>query len=119
AAKALTPAIDIVGVQAAAFPGMKALFEPVKAEARSQTIADGIAVKAPGMLTRRVVAECVDEIFVVDEDAIERAVCLLAEIEKVVVEGAGATPLAAVLAHRARFAGKRVGLVLSGGNIDS
>src|SRR5690606_37375901 len=87
AAKALRPDIDVVGVQAAAFPGMKALFEPVKAASRSQTIADGIAVKAPGMLTRRVVAEHVDEIFVVDEDAIERAVCLLAEIEKVVVEG--------------------------------
>lgn len=119
AAKAVKPEIHVVGVQAAAFPGMKALFEPVKVEARRQTIADGIAVKTPGELTRRVVAECVDDILVVKEDAIERAVCLLAEIEKVVVEGAGATPLAAVVGNAKRFAGKRVGLVLSGGNIDS
>jgi threonine dehydratase len=119
AAKAVKPDIDVVGVQAAAFPGMKALFEPVKAEGRRQTIADGIAVKTPGTLTRRVVAERVDDILLVNEDEIERAVCLLAEIEKVVVEGAGATPLAAVIAHAERFAGKRIGLVLSGGNIDS
>lgn len=119
AAKAVKPDIEVVGVQAAAYPGMKALFEAVAAGSGRQTIADGIAVKSPGELTRRVVAACVDEILLVQEDAIEQGVCLLAEIEKVVVEGAGATTLAAVMAHRERFAGKRVGLVLSGGNIDS
>ncbi|HEX6993092.1 MAG TPA: threonine ammonia-lyase [Gammaproteobacteria bacterium] len=119
AAKAVKPDIEIVGVQAAAYPGMKALFEHVEVRAGRQTIADGIAVKTPGELTRRVVAACVDEILLVKEDEIEQAVCLLAEIEKVVVEGAGATTLAAVLAHAGRFAGKRVGLVLSGANIDS
>jgi threonine dehydratase len=87
--------------------------------ARRQTIADGIAVKTPGRLTRTVVAQLVDEILLVNEEAIERAICSLAEIEKVVVEGAGAVPLAAVAAHDELFAGKRVGLVLSGANIDS
>lgn len=119
AARAVKPDIEIVGVQSAAYPGMKALFEPVEAAPGRQTIADGIAVKTPGELTRRVVAACVDEILLVKEDAIEQAVCLLAEIEKVVVEGAGATTLAAVIAHPGRFADKRVGLVLSGANIDS
>jgi len=119
AAKAVKPEIEIVGVQAAAYPGMKALFEPVEAASGRQTIADGIAVKTPGELTRRVVAACVDEILLVKEDAIEQAVCLLAEIEKVVVEGAGATTLAAVIAYPDRFAGRRAGLVLSGANIDS
>lgn len=119
AAKAVKPEIEVVGVQAAAFPGMKALFEPVRAEPHRQTIADGIAVKTPGELTRRIVAEYVDDILLVTEDDIEHAVCLLAEIEKVVVEGAAATTLAVVIAHRERFAGRQVGLVLSGANIDS
>lgn len=119
AAKGVKPDIEVVGVQTASFPGMKALFEPVSPPAHRQTIADGIAVKTPGELTRRVVAQLVDEILLVNEDAIEHAVCLLAEIEKVVVEGAGATPLAALAAHPGRFDGKRVGLVLSGANIDS
>src|SRR5690606_32726598 len=119
AAKAVKPDIDVVGVQAAAFPGMKALFEPVKAEARRQTIADGIAVKTPGELTRRVDARGLDDILLVKENEIERADCVLAEIKKVGVEGAGATPLHAVVAQAERFAGKRIGLVLSGGNIVS
>src|SRR5690606_41829097 len=81
--------------------------------------AGGLASTPPGELPRRVVAACVDEILLVKEGAIEQGVCLLAEIEKVVVEGAAATTLAAVMTYRDRFAGKRVGLVLSGGNIDS
>lgn len=119
AAKAVKPDIALYGVQAAAYPGMKTVLEGAELPPHRQTIADGIAVKTPGRLTRRVVAERVDEILLVGEDAIEQAVCALAEIEKVVVEGAGAAPLAAVAAHRERFAGKDVGLVLSGANIDS
>ena len=82
------------------------------------TIADGIAVKEPGALTLPLVREQVSEVLLVDEGDIEHAIVLLLEIEKTVVEGAGAVGLAAVLAHRERFAGKNVGVVLSGGNID-
>ncbi|MEP7070183.1 MAG: ACT domain-containing protein, partial [Usitatibacter sp.] len=77
-----------------------------------------IAVKEPGTLTRPIIARNVSEIFLVDEGDIEEAIVMLLEIEKTVVEGAGAAPLAAVLRNRARFAGKRLGLVLGGGNID-
>jgi threonine dehydratase len=119
AAKAMKPDIRVIGVQAASCAGMKAVLAGTEAVARRQTIADGIAVKTPGRLTRTVVAQLVDEILLVNEEAIERAICSLAEIEKVVVEGAGAVPLAAVAAHDELFAGKRVGLVLSGANIDS
>jgi len=119
AAKAVKPDIEVIGVQAAAFPGMKAALAGTEPPPPRQTIADGIAVKAPGRLTREVVAACVDDIVLVGEDAIEQAVCSLVEIEKVVVEGAGAAPLAALRAAPQRFAGRRVGLVLSGANIDS
>lgn len=119
AAKSIAPRIQIVGVESAAFPGMKAALSGEPLVSHGQTIADGIAVKTPGRLTRAVVARLVDDILLVEEEAIERAICSLTEVEKVVVEGAGAVPLAAVLTHDGRFAGKRVGLVLSGANIDS
>jgi threonine dehydratase len=83
------------------------------------TLAEGIAVKEPGTFTSRVVARVVDDIVLVTEADLENAVSLLLQIEKTVVEGAGAAGLAAVLAHRERFAGKKVGLVLTGGNIDT
>jgi threonine dehydratase len=82
------------------------------------TIAEGIAVGAPGKITQEVVARLVDDLLLVDEGDIEQAVLMLLEIEKTLVEGAGAAGLAALIKHPARFAGKRVGLVLSGGNID-
>jgi threonine dehydratase len=82
------------------------------------TIADGIAVKAPGQLTLPIVKERVSDILIVDEGDLEQAIVMLLEIEKTLTEGAGAAPLAAILQHRERFRGKRVGLVLSGGNID-
>jgi threonine dehydratase len=82
------------------------------------TIAEGIAVKEPGKITRAIVKELVSEILLVDEGAIEEAIVMLLEIEKTVVEGAGAASLAALMQNRARFAGKHVGLVLCGGNID-
>jgi threonine dehydratase len=119
AAKALEPDIRIVGVQTASFPGMKAALSGAEAKPARQTLADGIAVKTPGRLTTLVAANLVDEIVVVHEEAIERAICSLVEIEKVVVEGAGAVPLAALAAYPELFARRRVGLVLSGANIDS
>jgi len=86
---------------------------------RGDTLAEGIAVKAPGQITTTIVRELVDDILLVSEDQIERAVATLISIEKTVVEGAGAAGLAAVLAAPERFAGRNVGLVLTGGNIDT
>ncbi|MEM7780153.1 MAG: threonine ammonia-lyase [Pseudomonadota bacterium] len=118
-AKSLKPEIEVVGVQAGLFPSM---FSRIKGEARDcggDTLAEGIAVKNPGEFTAQVIAERVDDILLVNEPALEKAVSLLLQIEKTVVEGAGAAGLAAVLANPERFAGKSVGLVLCGGNIDT
>ena len=86
---------------------------------RGDTLAEGIAVKAPGRITTDIIRRLVDDIVLVTEDQIERAVAMLIAIEKTVVEGAGAAGLAAVLAAPERFAGRNVGLVLTGGNIDT
>ncbi len=118
AAKALKPDIDIVGVETTRFPSMRAAIKGDVASFGQSTIAEGIAVKEPGKLTRAIVEKLVSEILLVDEGAIEEAIVMLLEIEKTVVEGAGAASLAALLKNRERFAGKRVGLVLCGGNID-
>jgi threonine dehydratase len=118
AAKAIKPGIEIVGVETERFPSMKAALEGTTPTFGTSTIAEGIAVKEPGKLTREIVREHVSEILLVDEGDIEQAIVLLLEIEKTVVEGAGAAGLAAVLRYRERFAGKNVGLVLCGGNID-
>jgi threonine dehydratase len=118
-AKAHEPRIEVVGVEAALFPSM---YNRIYGESRpcgGDTLAEGIAVKEPGEFTARVIAERVDEIMLVSEEWLERAVSLLLQIEKTVVEGAGAAGLAAVLSHRERFAGRKVGLVLCGGNIDT
>jgi threonine dehydratase len=119
AAKALKPAIEIVGVEATLYPAMSQVLRGEEPRAGGVTVAEGIAVKRPGQLTRRIVQALVRDILLVDENALENAVLLMLEIEKSVVEGAGAAGLAALLAHRARFAGKRVGVVISGGNIDA
>ncbi|MEM8924541.1 MAG: threonine ammonia-lyase [Actinomycetota bacterium] len=120
AAKSLRPDVEVIGVQVAAYPEAVSRFHrrPIGAEA-TQTLADGIAVKAPGQLTMPLIERLVDDMVVVSEEDTERAIALYAEIEKTVAEGAGAVPLAAVLADPDRFADRRVGLVLSGGNIDS
>ena len=118
-AKAQDRTIEMIGVQAKLFPSM---FNAVKGEALNcggDTLAEGIAVKAPGRFTASIIERLVDDILLVDEAALEHAVSLLLQIEKTVVEGAGAAGLAAVLAEPERFAGKRVGLVLCGGNIDT
>jgi threonine dehydratase len=118
AARALRPGIRIVGVQAERFPAMVNAVKGEQHPQGSSTIAEGIAVGRPGVLTRRLVAERVDELLLVDEGDLEQAVLMLLEIEKTLVEGAGAAGLAALLKHPQAFAGREVGLVLSGGNID-
>ena len=118
AAKAIKPAIEMIGVETLRFPSMYSAFKGTKAEFGSNTIADGIAVKEPGILTLEIIRKQVDDIVLVDEGDIEEAMLLLLEIEKTVVEGAGAAGLAGLLCNRGRFAGKKVGVVLSGGNID-
>jgi threonine dehydratase len=118
AAKAINPAIDVVGVETLRFPSMYAAIHGSVASYGASTIAEGIAVKQPGVLTRAIVEKLVSDILLVDEGDIEEAIVMLLEIEKTVVEGAGAASLAALLKYRERFAGKRVGLVLCGGNID-
>ncbi len=118
-ARVLNPDIEIVGVQAGLFPSMFAKIKGEERDCGGDTLAEGIAVKRPGAFTSKVIAEKVDDIVLVDEPALEKAVSLLLQIEKTVVEGAGAAGLAAVLSNPARFAGKKIGLVLCGGNIDT
>ena len=119
AAKAVKPDIEIIGVEAALFPSMRQTIAGEAIVASGDTIADGIAVKQPGKLPRKIIAEHVDDIVLVSENRIEHAVHLYAEIEKIVVEGAGAVTLAALLDDPARFKGRKLGIVVSGGNIDS
>ena len=118
AAKGTRPDIEIVGVQTARCPAMLAALHGTGMDVRTDTLADGIAVKRPGRTTREIIARSGTEIVLVEEGEIESAIMLLAEAEKLVVEGAGAAALAAILAHPDRFAGRRVGAVVSGGNID-
>jgi threonine dehydratase len=118
AAKHRRPGIEIVGAQSEQYPGMATALGLHSPGRGGPTIAEGIAVLEPGALTREIARELVDDIMVVPEETIERALALALEIEKVVVEGAGAAALAAVLEHTDRFRGRRVGVVLSGGNID-
>jgi threonine dehydratase len=118
-AKAHQPPIEVIGVQAQLYPSAYGKFKGEDLPCGGDTLAEGIAVKEPGVFTSRVIAEVVDDIVLVSEGDLENAVSLLLQIEKTVVEGAGAAGLAAVLAHRERFAGKTVGLVLCGGNIDT
>ena len=118
-ARAADPAIALIGVQAELFPSMFARVSGRDMACGGDTLAEGIAVKAPGEFTAQIIAELVDEIVLVTEGALEHAVALLLQIEKTVVEGAGAAGLAAVLSNPEKFAGKRVGLVLCGGNIDT
>lgn len=118
AAKAINPAVKIIGVETKRFPSMfNAIINkpPVFGES---TIAEGIAVKRPGELTLPVIRELVDEILLVDEELIEHAVQLFLEIEKTVAEGAGAAGLAALLQNKEKFHRQKIGLVISGGNID-
>ena len=119
AAKALKPDIKIIGVEAAMYPCMHAALRGKSPKMGGATIAEGIAVKEVGQITRRIAQELVDDIVLVEEEHLERAITLFVEVEKTVAEGAGAAGLAALLAHPSRFYGRKVGLVLCGGNIDT
>jgi threonine dehydratase len=118
AAHDIAPAIQIIGVQTSGFPAMRCALRGESARFASSSIAEGIAVKEPGLLTLPIVRALTREVLLADDGDIEHAIVLLLEIEKTVVEGAGAAGLAALLAHGEHFRGRKVGLVLSGGNID-
>jgi threonine dehydratase len=118
AAKAMKPELAVVGVQASRFPAMFNAIRGSHLPQGSSTIAEGIAVGTPGLITREIVARLVDELALVDEGDIEQAVLMLLEIEKTLVEGAGAAGLAHLLKEPGRYRGKKVGLVLSGGNME-
>lgn len=118
AARALRPGLQVFGVQTERFPAVWSAVHAEPRESAQATIADGIAVKSPGALTLPLIRERVHDVLLVGEDDIEQAILLLLEIEKTVVEGAGAVGLAALMKHRDRFAGRKVGLVLCGGNIE-
>jgi threonine dehydratase len=117
--KSINPKIAVYGVESANYPSMHQRLKGVPVECGGDTIAEGIAVKDVGDIAFSIIKALVTEVVVVAEETIERAVVALIEIEKTVAEGAGAAALAALLEHPARFAGKRVGLPVSGGNIDS
>ena len=119
AAKTINPSIEVIGVEAELYPSMKNVVEGRRGPIGGDTLAEGIAVKEPGQLTRSIIADKVDSIELVAERDIEHAVALLVAIEKSVVEGAGAAGLAFILAHPDRFTGKKVGTILCGGNIDT
>ena len=119
AAKAIKPSITVVGVEAELYPSMKNVVEGKSDKIGGDTLAEGIAVKEPGKLTRAIIKDVVDRIDLVPEKDIEHAVALLVAIEKSVVEGAGAAGLAAILAEPQRYRGRKVGTVLCGGNIDT
>ena len=120
AAHDFSPAIRVVGVESAGYPSAyAALQNDLSLVKGGQTIAEGIAVKYIGQLNIEIIREHVAELVRVEESAIERGIALLANVEKVVAEGAGATGLAALLSDPARYAGRKVGLVVCGGNIDT
>lgn len=118
AAKALKPGIRVIGVQTLRFPNMYNAIKQASLPQGGSTIAEGIAVGRPGTLTRALVERHVDDLLLVDEGDVEQAIVMLLDIEKTLVEGAGAAPLAAVMKQPTLFAGRKVGLVLGGGNID-
>ena len=118
--KETNPAVKVIGVEAAACASMQAALKqggPVTLP-KASSLADGIAVKQVGALTFEIARRYVDDVLTVEEDEIANAVLLLLEIEKIVVEGAGAVPLAAILKYRELFAGRKVVSIVSGGNID-
>jgi threonine dehydratase len=118
-AKAIKPDLEILGVEAAMYPSVNNLLQGVEGEVGGHTLAEGIAVKTPGEINLAIIRDLVDEVLLVDEPSLEAAVVEMMENAKVMAEGAGAAPLAALSSHRRRFSGRRVGIVVSGANIDS
>ena len=119
AARAVKPDIELIGVEAELYPSMKCAIQNCQMPLGGDTLAEGIAVKQPGELTSRILAEYANDVVLVPERDLERAVAMLAGIEKTVVEGAGAAGLAAMLAEPDRYRGKKVATLLCGGNIDT
>jgi len=119
ATRAIRPDIELIGVEAELYPSMKCAVDGCQLPLGGDTLAEGIAVKEPGKLTSQILKEMVNSIQLVPEREIERAVAMLVGIEKTVVEGAGASGLAALLAEPERYAGKKVATILCGGNIDT
>ncbi|MDF1767497.1 threonine ammonia-lyase [Maricaulis sp.] len=119
AARRINPDIELVGVQSDLFPSFANRFHGEDRPVGGFTLAEGIAVREPGGLTSRLLMDLLDDVLLVDERQIERSLNLFISQMRVLPEGAGAVGLAAVLAHPERFAGKRVGLVLTGGNVDT
>jgi len=118
AAKARKPSIAVIGVQSEAYPSMLVALGRATTIPGGSTVAEGIAVEQSGALTREIVSALVDDVLTVTDSAIEQAMGLYLEIEKVVVEGAGAASLAALLEHESVFRRRRCGLVVSGANVD-
>jgi len=119
AVKAINPSIEIIGVEAALYPSFQNAIRHEDRPIGGATLAEGIAVKAVGQLPLPIVRDLVSDIILVEEPLIERAVNAYATLQRTMAEGAGAAGLAAMLAQPERFKGKRVGLVLCGGNIDA
>lgn len=119
AIKALNPEIEIYGVESTLYPSMRHALNHLGPVSGGQTIAEGIAVKSPGVLTQVIVEKLVAQVLLVDENALERAVHMLVETQRLVAEGAGAAGLAALIAHPEHFKGRKIGLVICGGNIDA
>ncbi len=117
-AKDANSAIQMVGVESELFPSMSDVLRGTSTMTGGQTLADGIAVKNPGQITRRIIEDLVDEILLVSESDVESAIQRLAEEQKLVAEGAGAAGIAAMLAEPERFTGRKVAAVICGGNID-
>jgi threonine dehydratase len=119
ASRAIKPDIELIGVEAELYPSMKCAIQGCRMPLGGDTLAEGIAVKQPGELTSRILRHLANDVVLVPERELERAVAMLVGIEKTVVEGAGAAGLAAMLADRERFQGKKVATLLCGGNIDT
>ena len=119
AARAIKPDIELIGVEAELYPSMKCAIQHCNMPLGGDTLAEGIAVKQPGELTSRILAEYANDVVLVSERDLERSVAMLVGIEKTVVEGAGAAGLAAMLSDRERYKGKKVATLLCGGNIDT
>jgi threonine dehydratase len=113
-----TPDVELIGVEAAQCASMVAALAGDPKPAMCDTIADGIQVPEAGKITRQIIGELADDVLTVSEAHIEEAISLYLEIEKTVVEGAGAASLAALLEHRERFQGRKVAVIVSGGNLD-
>jgi len=118
-AKHLNPDIEIVGLEPAMYPSFTAKLRGEESKVGGLTVAEGIAVKTMGEHTFKQVASLVSDVLLIEEPYLERGIALYTEVEKTVVEGAGAASLAALLAYPERFKGRKCGLVITGGNIDT